>query len=205
MNKLSKAISVFGLFVLPILIGVGCDDSGSDSNGGSVIVTKTEYDEIQKGMSYDEVVAIIGSSGTLTGGEGPNVGWYKWSNGNGSSVTVSFIHNGVFDKVPKGDLPGANTSSGSSSSSGSSGGSGSGSGSGAIVTQSEYNKIESGMSYDQVVTIIGAKGTAVANVDTQLTTYEWRNSNGSYAGVQISTTWVLGIGVIQKYNSGNLP
>lgn len=206
MNRTSRASLLFSLIVLPVLLGVGCDDSDSDSKSGRVVVTQAEYDDIQKGMSYDQVVALIGSSGARvpSEGSGQGTGWYRWDNDNGSAVIVGFISYKVYNKRVEGKLPGESSSSDSGNSV-SGGGGNSGSGGGTIVTQSEYNEIENGMSYDQVVAIIGTKGTAVANVDTQLTTYEWRNSNGSYAGVQISTTWVLGIGVIQKYNSGNLP
>ena len=49
---------VFGICVMSVLSLTGCDNGESDG----VVITQAEYNEIQKGMTYDHVVDIIGSS-----------------------------------------------------------------------------------------------------------------------------------------------
>lgn len=82
----------------------------------------------------------------------------------------------------------------------------SGGGSGSVITQAEYNDIQRGMSYTQVVAIVGANGTEISNNGGGLIAYQWANDNGSFAQVTISNnSGYGGIGVIAKLNSGNLP
>lgn len=58
----------------------------------------------------------------------------------------------------------------------------SGCGAGAIVTQSEYAQLQTGMSYSQVAGAVGDPGTesqhmSVMGIDQR--TYMWQNANGS--------------------------
>jgi hypothetical protein len=59
-----------------------------------------------------------------------------------------------------------------------------------VVTKAEYDQLETGMSYDQVKSIIGDPGTQTMNdvavgmasgTNQKLTTYTWKNPDGSIA------------------------
>lgn len=56
-----------------------------------------------------------------------------------------------------------------------------------IVTKDESNQIKKGMSYDEVVTIIGEEGKLEKETRTDYgthTAYKWGNTDGSYAFIQ---------------------
>lgn len=60
----------------------------------SPVITKAESDQIREGMSYEEVVKIIGSEGTLekeTKTKDYIHTAYKWENNDGSSAFIQFI------------------------------------------------------------------------------------------------------------------
>ena len=59
------------LVVTMVLLNTSCEDSSESDD--EVIVTQAECDQINDGETYEQVVAIIGSEGTDTGG-----GNYKW-------------------------------------------------------------------------------------------------------------------------------
>jgi hypothetical protein len=66
-------------------------------------VTQQEFSRIEKGMTYEECVAIIEAEGTpygssgMPGEEGEDVDWlsYQWNNPDGSYVEISFFQNRV--------------------------------------------------------------------------------------------------------------
>lgn len=73
----------------------------------SEYITLDEFNEIQTGMTYEQVVAIIGSSGTpsvQTDGEGMSYQIYTWyGNGvAGSNANVTFINGEVSAKAQVG-------------------------------------------------------------------------------------------------------
>lgn len=60
----------------------------------SLVITKEESNQIHEGMSYDEVVAIIGEEGILEKESRMSYGIhtaYKWDNSDGSSAFIQFI------------------------------------------------------------------------------------------------------------------
>ena len=73
------------------------------------VVTKAEYDQIRHGMSYSEVVSIIGSRGEETGSnrmEGvPGVMeslytvMYSWQNRDGSNMNAMFQNDKLMNKA----------------------------------------------------------------------------------------------------------
>ena len=70
------------------------------------IVTKEEFNSIQKGMSYQEVVDTIGQEYTDVNDEAWGVGVptiYTWENQDGSQISISMSYKGtVANKWQKG-------------------------------------------------------------------------------------------------------
>ena len=106
---------LFGLAVLGILLnpdGMGPSSTFSQSsrsslNGGSsgfsvYTITINEYNQIRDGMSYSEVVRIIGEPGTeLSSGDiaGFRTVMYSWENFNGSNANVMFQNDRMINKA----------------------------------------------------------------------------------------------------------
>jgi len=84
-------ICVLGLVVCAMLIP-------SIINSGSNPYTYSEYQQLSKGMTYDDVRGVLGGDGDLQTGsadalsEGRTdiVAIYTWGNKNGSSISVAF-------------------------------------------------------------------------------------------------------------------
>ena len=62
-------------------------------------VTLSQYEQIQKGQSYDEVFAILGSKGVMSSGEGDTndpdyIVSYNWFGSKPGSVAVVVFHGG---------------------------------------------------------------------------------------------------------------
>jgi ABC-type Zn uptake system ZnuABC Zn-binding protein ZnuA len=76
------------LIVCLILFMTGCGSSGS--NNKSNIVDKLKYDHIKEGMSYAQVVEIIGSKGQETGHSTTSKN-YWWKNPDGSGLYALFV------------------------------------------------------------------------------------------------------------------
>lgn len=89
------------------------DTESKKSSGGfsfgQTIVTKAHYDRIQKGMSYRQVVAVIGAEGEelsrneLEGVPGVmesvETVMYQWQNGNGSNMNAIFQNDKLMQKA----------------------------------------------------------------------------------------------------------
>lgn len=92
-------------FVLPVLLLLGAVLSFTQGceNDDDTIITLSEYNEIEIGMSYDEVVAIVGDGPTRTASAtGPyeNTGTaYQWINDDGSSAVITFENDKVVLKA----------------------------------------------------------------------------------------------------------
>ena len=71
-----------------ILLLIGCGSSGSHNR--SNIVDKLKYDNIKEGMSYAQVVEIIGSKGKETGHSTTSKN-YWWKNPDGSGLYALFV------------------------------------------------------------------------------------------------------------------
>ena len=117
-------LSVFALFVMilfafgsvdtedtgddPLDFGIDSssdDDSSSDSSG----ITKAAYDRIDTGMSYSEVVGIIGTSGEEQSRnkidavpgvmESVETIMYSWQNSDGSNMNAMFQNDKLIQKA----------------------------------------------------------------------------------------------------------
>jgi hypothetical protein len=60
-------------------------------------ITKAKYDQIQTGMTYDQVVAIIGSQGIVQFQSG-TFSSYQWKAGDSASASISFQNAAVSSK-----------------------------------------------------------------------------------------------------------
>lgn len=73
-----------------LMVSTGCEH-----NDDETVVTLAEYNEIQYGMSYDQVVAIVGddptSGASASGGPYGASAWaYVWENDDDSRMVVTF-------------------------------------------------------------------------------------------------------------------
>jgi hypothetical protein len=92
--------TILGLIVLPlaltaIILNTGCNSSSGDT---TTVVTRAEYNQIQIGMTYDQVVAIIGSDG-IEVAHASNMVAYRWENPDATIVEVSFVNGKVNSKT----------------------------------------------------------------------------------------------------------
>ncbi len=65
------------------------------------VVTKAEYDQIQNGMTYDQVIAIIGARGEERSSSsiaGYTTILYGWNNPNGSNMIAMFQNEKLIQK-----------------------------------------------------------------------------------------------------------
>ncbi|HEY3318929.1 MAG TPA: DUF3862 domain-containing protein [Planctomycetota bacterium] len=94
-NQAQKAVGgLFGLIVVGAVLYYFFVYGGSDA------ITKSQFDSVKEGMSYQEVVQIIGSSGTESVSSSmPGVPGvtdttitkiYSWQNKNGSNAQMTF-------------------------------------------------------------------------------------------------------------------
>ena len=118
-------------------------DTTEKPTTSSGTLTLDNFNKIKTGMSYEEVVKILGSEGTETSSS--TVGKYelksyKWEGEKFVRVYASFRNNELRTKSQSG--------LGSSSSRGGS----------ADISKAKYDQIKTGMSYDEVKKIIGSDG-----------------------------------------------
>jgi hypothetical protein len=74
----------------------------SNSSSTTSALTMDKYNQIKEGMSYTEVVALLGSEGTetLSSGSGKyKVTSYKWEGDNFEFITVIFMGDKMTQKV----------------------------------------------------------------------------------------------------------
>ena len=127
----------------------GSEDSSNDNNSGNSTVelntsnlTAEKFYSIDFGMTYEDVVAIVGEDGVLTseatiGDSTSSI--YTWEEGI-ANFNVTFENNKVIGKAQAGIIV-----------------------SSTEVTLEMFNSIENGMSYDEVVTIFGGDGAFLSN------------------------------------------
>ena len=183
------------ILALVILGGIGSamggkkDDSTKTSgttNTSSKSTTETKKEEskkdtkkysldkfmqIQMGMTYDQVKAILGD-GTEESSSGDGdikTVSYSWKNSDGSNISVMIQGGKVMTKA-QAFLVSMDTK----------------------VTMEKYNKINNGMTYDQVKAILG-EGQLTSQtqiMDTKSEIYSWINSNGSNMNVTFQNSAV---------------
>ncbi len=180
---LGAVLILFG--IIGIISALGGSDNSGTTNGSAVqntevsgttsIATKLtveKYNAIDFGMSYEDVVAIVGE-------EGENISEvsladvttsiYQWDEGL-SNFNITIQDNQVTAKAQAGIIV-----------------------SSSKVTMEMYNSIENGMTYDEVVGIFGAEGAPLSTAKTlgMITTiYAW---NGTSLGGNCNVTFQDGV------------
>lgn len=123
-----------------------------------------QFEQIQNGMSYQDVVNIIGRDGVNISEDqtaGINTVMYQWTDESGfGNIIVMLQNDSVVNKTQ------AYTSDASDS---------------AKITLDTYNQIQTGMSYEEVKNIIGGDGilnsdTNIADISTKI--YTWYAEDG---------------------------
>lgn len=109
------------------------------------VLTQEKFDQIKDEMSYEEVVKIIGSEGTLvseTGEKGTDLHtvMYEWTSADTALGNANFMFQGnkLRTKAQAGLGEGANSD--------------------VQITAEEFEKIQNGMSYEEVQQIVGGEG-----------------------------------------------
>jgi hypothetical protein len=100
------------LAVVGVIAWVSGVFSVSDSAGRTVlpqsiaapppVVTKAEFDRIKEGMSYDEVVKVIGAPGEQLSSNdlaGIKTVMYSWANSSGSNMNAMFQNDKLIQKA----------------------------------------------------------------------------------------------------------
>lgn len=170
-------IIVIVIIVLVALIGLcasGAGNKSDNSNSSSSTASQStqqdkdstkidadKFAKIENGMTYDEVVSIIGSEGSeqSTNEIGSvKTTMYEWESDGWGVATITFQNGKVTNKTQFG----VNDQSA------------------AKATMDKYNRVETGMTYDEVVAIMGGDGelssdTEIAGVSSKL--YMWDGEN----------------------------
>lgn len=140
-------------------------DTGSSESGSKLTMEK--YRQIKDGMTYEEVVAILGSEGKVlhdSSGAGVKTATYQWSGDNFEVVILTF-QNGKLNSRTQVGLESASESAKSPS-----------------VSREQYDRLKDGMSYKEVVSILGSEGneqfkSSIAGFN--IATYQWKGSGFS--------------------------
>lgn len=188
-NELKKKKPIFKkwwfwvlIIILIIMIKALSSPSGSSSTGNTKNTTKTGVNESSKpkqedkkysyskfmqinmGMTYDQVKGILGD-GTEESSSGDGdlkTVSYSWKNDDGSNISVMVQGNKVTNKA-QAFLQSMD----------------------AKVTLAQYNKINNGITYDQVKAILGEGELSSQGkiMDSTSEIYSWINSDGSNMNV----------------------
>jgi hypothetical protein len=142
-------------------------DQTTTSSKGDGIISFEKYQQTQIGMTYPQVANLIGKDG-LVQSTNPQETVYQWSDGKGGLLVV-YTDNADWNKsiakvtmkqetnlnweTPPANLPAQNTS----------------------VTLDQFNRIQMGMSQQEVVSIVGMYQSE--EVYKGNTTFNWRNLN----------------------------
>ncbi|MEH7354031.1 DUF3862 domain-containing protein [Neobacillus drentensis] len=112
------------------------------------VLTKEKFEQIKDGMTYEEVVAIVGSEGTVlseSGEKGTDLHTvmyeFEADGGFGANANMMFQGNKLINKAQFG-LGGGD--------------------SGVEITKEEFDKIQNGMTYEEVQKIIGGEGEVIS-------------------------------------------
>lgn len=142
----------------------GAKKSASDGR-----IDADKFAAIKQGMSYEEVVGIIGSEGelvsssTIAGIENTS---YTWEADGWGIATIMFQDGAVINKSQVG-VAGSDD---------------------VKVTMDAFNKIENGMSYEQVVEIMGGEGELLSETELagmSMSIYTW-DGNTAFSSCQIT-------------------
>lgn len=112
MNALARHLLALGLFSIPLLLS-GCRSPVPEPKvakepiipmgapGTKIIVTLIQYNQIHNGMTYSQVVNVIGHPGRLVNGTVMDAFGkaYVWRNTNGSNMVCLFKDDKLINKT----------------------------------------------------------------------------------------------------------
>lgn len=133
--------------------------SSPDSGASSSDVSMDKFNQIKLGMSYDDVKNIMGSPGdqtSMTKSGSYEAATYQWKGAKYARISVRFTKGELTYKSQSGLSTGSGT---------------------ADLTQEKFNKINIGMSYDDVKNIIGSDGEMQSEsqiLKTTTASYRWK-------------------------------
>jgi hypothetical protein len=105
MGNAFKIIGIFGIIVLVIVVirfGVPIIDLRSDDP----VVTLVKFDQLRNGMTYEEIVEIVGEEGAAVSDSSPEAEQdgdtrtlvFEWKNGDLSGMKISFKDGKLIEK-----------------------------------------------------------------------------------------------------------
>lgn len=103
--KLKKRHPILGIIIMIFGLALIGAAIGGNSSDPANTVTKEEFDKIETGMTYREVVEIIGFDGELNSqvdigaGDEYKTEIYTWANKNGSNMNATFQGDKVVSKA----------------------------------------------------------------------------------------------------------
>lgn len=127
-------------------------------------VSIDNFNKIKLGMSYDEVKSIIGSEGDQTGMQKTSSfesARYQWKNDTRGTINVTFTNGALTYMSQFGLTPAKGT---------------------ADIDQAKFNKLNLGMSYNEVKDILGSEGELSSRsrvIKTENASYRWKGPNYS--------------------------
>lgn len=142
--------------------------------------SRAAYDAVETGMSYEEVVAALGSEGSemmrmeMMGTESAAYVW-TLDGAEGDLVLLTFMDGSLLSKAIQGAAALRAMQASESSLPADVGG---------AVTRAQYEQLETGMSYQDAVAILGSEGAETyeaAIADAGATAYTWRGAAGPHA------------------------
>jgi hypothetical protein len=138
------------------------ETASTEASSGDVSMDK--FNKIELGMSYDKVKEIMGSEGNQTGmnksGSYESAS-YDWKGDKFARISVRFTNGELTYKSQSGLTPPSGT---------------------ADIDQAKFNKLNIGMSYDEVKAILGSDGEMTSIMKIAKTTsasYRWKGEKYS--------------------------
>ena len=136
-------------------------DSGSSSSDAaeSSNISMDKFNKMELGMSYEDVKEIMGSEGnqtSMTKSGSYESASYDWKGEKYARIMVRFQNGDLVYKSQSGLTPNEGT---------------------AEIDQAKFNKINTGMSYDEVKEIIGSDGemTSISKIGNSVSSsYRWK-------------------------------
>ncbi|PLR79539.1 hypothetical protein CVD25_21820 [Bacillus canaveralius] len=132
------------------------------------VLDEAKFNQIQNGMTYEEVVGIIGGEGQVISESGEagtefHTVMYEWEADGGLGANANFMFQGgkLVNKAQMGVVERSDVT----------------------VTLDEFNEVQNGMSYEEVVSIIGGEGTILSESgekgsDLYTVMYEYKGESG---------------------------
>lgn len=196
-HRNSGLVRIFAIFVATVglLLSITACSSSSGESGTSVngngnqtgasnatnasastdtgVIDNDKFSQIESGMTYEQVVSIIGSEGTedTTSQVGDiTTTIYEWQSDSFGVATVTFQNDKVVNKTQVGM----------------------GDSSEATATMDKYNQVQTGMTLDQVTEIMGGEGQLESDTDVAGTSSQIYIWSGESLGSNMTVTLMNG-------------